>query len=542
MENQNIRLKILPTITASVLLLLLALMSACTANISVQGLGGPNEPGGGADVTSPQATSYSASDFVTSTESIVIVFDESMDTSNITVSFGGQSIGSGLSVSWSATNLQNDTLTITGPFTAGAQTLTLNGQDIAGNTVSYTKNHTVFTSVNGTAFYYVKTPADGGNDANDGKSPATAKASVKSALLAASAGNAILVAEGVYEINSALSPQITLKEGVSLYGGYSKDFSVRDHNIYTSKIIDIATMDINHPFANGTYRRFMTIKIPGGITNATVVDGFSIWGSVSHGLSAQHYTKVGVYAILSMHTDGAPIFQNNFIHGGENRAGAAKSNTAVYVINNASATPGIFRNNIIYGGGVYGSYTTGVLLGGTKTAFYNNVIHGGAGTSSNIAINSSNGTNLATFSNNIIIGQTATKSHCFSESTENGSTFSDPERFTNNNLFGCDVLYANHNYPVNFITEYTNIADVNALSDAVISGNVSQDPLFVDAANWDYHLQASSPVETREGGLDLSAVFTKDYAGLLRTAVINGTPANTDAAGWSMGPYEFSAQ
>jgi hypothetical protein len=54
-------------------------------------------------------------------------------------------------------------------------------------------------------------------------------------------------------------------------------------------------------------------------------------------------------------------------------------------------------------------------------------------------------------------------------------------------------------------------------------------------ATKDYHLQASSPIDVREGGLDFSGSIATDKDGVARTAVKNGAPANVGAAGMSIG-------
>jgi hypothetical protein len=60
--------------------------------------------------------------------------------------------------------------------------------------------------------------------------------------------------------------------------------------------------------------------------------------------------------------------------------------------------------------------------------------------------------------------------------------------------------------------------------------------------NW--RLTGSSPVETRQGGLDGAAQswgFNQDKVGNTRTNLIDGPddgPTNTNAGGWSIGAYE----
>ena len=62
--------------------------------------------------------------------------------------------------------------------------------------------------------YYVRTPETGGDDTHDGKSWATAFATIGHALETASSGNEVWVAQGVYKEN------LTMKDGVNVYGGF----------------------------------------------------------------------------------------------------------------------------------------------------------------------------------------------------------------------------------------------------------------------------------------------------------------------------------
>ena len=111
-----------------------------------------------------------------------------------------------------------------------------------------------------------------------------------------------------------------------------------------------------------------------------------------------------------------------------------------------------------------------------------------------------------------------------------------PAAVMNNDLVECpSALYADFiggsggNCPFNSSFNcLVDAAAVNALTDMTIgsSGNVSVDPLFADPGEPDYHLSTNSPVEVRQGGLDLSADFIDDFDGALRTVP------------WSMGAYE----
>ena len=91
----------------------------------------------------------------------------------------------------------------------------------------------------------------GGDDLQDGLSWATAKSSIKSAIEAASAGDTVFLAEGVYY------QSCTLKEGIHLFGGYSALTGERNIDAYLT-ILDgtnLNTMLINQnsSFSQPTY-------------------------------------------------------------------------------------------------------------------------------------------------------------------------------------------------------------------------------------------------------------------------------------------------
>jgi predicted outer membrane repeat protein len=62
--------------------------------------------------------------------------------------------------------------------------------------------------------YYVRTPETGGDDSHDGKSWATAFATIEHALNTATSGKKVWVAQGVYREN------LIMKDGVDVYGGF----------------------------------------------------------------------------------------------------------------------------------------------------------------------------------------------------------------------------------------------------------------------------------------------------------------------------------
>ena len=87
-------------------------------------------------------------------------------------------------------------------------------------------------------FFYVNAAAV--DDSGDGLTASTPKKFIPSAIVLAVGGDAVLVAEGNITVTSGTT-SIALLEGVSLYGGFSADFTARDPLTYTTTITDDRT-------------------------------------------------------------------------------------------------------------------------------------------------------------------------------------------------------------------------------------------------------------------------------------------------------------
>jgi hypothetical protein len=116
-----------------------------------------------------------------------------------------------------------------------------------------------------------------GNDANNG--------SIASPLLTIQAGinraetvnkRDVYVATGVYSAN------ITLKAGVSVYGGYSGDFKKRDITLYETAILATKT-SANAPGAVNA------MNLAGSVNKMTILDGFTIFGVTNKQVSGNSY-------------------------------------------------------------------------------------------------------------------------------------------------------------------------------------------------------------------------------------------------------------
>lgn len=98
-----------------------------------------------------------------------------------------------------------------------------------------------------------------GSDANDGRTWATAKQTVQAALNSAASGEQVWVAAGTYVEN------ITLKDGVELYGGFAgteAQLAERDFRINATILDGNQTGSV--------------LTVPAGATLATRIDGFTI--------------------------------------------------------------------------------------------------------------------------------------------------------------------------------------------------------------------------------------------------------------------------
>jgi len=477
--------------------------------------------------TTPPKISQSpsgAGSFLASNESYTIIFDESVDPGTLTLSFAGLTPTSGLTVSWAMTNSPNDTLVITGNFPAGLQTLDLTVNDTSGNPVTYTENRTVVTAVGGTAFFYVKPAADGGDDAADGLTPATAKATIQAAINAASAGNNVFVAQGYYMVSAydPVNPHVSMKKDVSIYGGFSLDFKQRSPRVNETIIEDTCTSN----YSNGQRCNAVELADPTMDAN-TIIDGFTIRGSAGTtggpGILSAVYGNVG----------GSATIQNNIIYSG----GSAITGVwnELYAIDLRPFT-GVIRNNIIIveENGVTGAKGGAIIYdsNGVDYLFENNTII----SITNKAVIQNYGIKLA--------GGGTTKTGILQNNifyTSGGSTIrtvfeldgkSTPKSFKNNLVSSVYIIYD----AVNLKWIPINLATLNGRTGN--SGNINDQPVFVDIATNNYHLDPTSPANVREGGLDLSGTSTTDADGNPRTATINSSPTNTGASGWSVGAYE----
>jgi hypothetical protein len=397
-----------------------------------------------------------------------------------------------------------------------------------------------------------------GNDSNPGTQSAP-KLTIQNAIAAAASPCEIHVAEGTYEITS----QITMKQGVSIMGGYTSAFDARDPGAHPTIITDTRTPTSGHLY---------TIYAS-GITSSAKIDGFTI--NCGNGVSPG-----AAYCIYN--TSSSPAITNNIINGGSGEftgavynassspeisynsinAGSGDTSSCIYnvfsspiitnntlkgsgggglsygIYNQFSSNP-LIANNIISGGTAY--YSHGVFNEKSSSpAILNNTISGGSGKWYAMGILMSENSSPSITNNILFAGGTGTR-YCIREAHVSG-LHSDPASVRNNAFFGCPgALYRDE--------DATNATAVNFSSQAVSTGegdqalsswgNVNEGgaAMFVDFGTGNLHLLNTAPLNVRGGGVVVSGVTT-DKDGIARTTSAPSGMTNTGAAGWSMGAYE----
>jgi hypothetical protein len=223
----------------------------------------------------------------------------------------------------------------------------------------------------------------------------------------------VLVAEGDYHYDYSAGNPLTVVEGISLYGGYSTDFSTRDPEAYVTRIIDNSS-------SGGFSETWRAIDVPEGVTRSTAIDGFTIEGG-----SGRHCT--GIYCSRS-----SPTISNNRIDGGTGYDLETSHQTYGIYCYYSGAEPKIINNREIYGGDADSTY--GIFNSdGADPLIEGNYIHGGTG-GQTFGIWNSTGCE-PTISGNNIHGGIASGSLSFGIRNRDTVSGSSP-KIWNNTIFG----------------------------------------------------------------------------------------------------------
>ncbi|MDF3818995.1 right-handed parallel beta-helix repeat-containing protein [Leptospira sp. 96542] len=316
--------------------------------------------------------SPSVGNVIRSDTQIQVVFNRSMDTGSFSAS-----LGTPLNGIWSQTVVQNDTVTLSGNYPIGNQTFLIEGNDIHGIKLLPIRGiYTILSS--STNIYYANTF---GNDTDSGTDTSSPKQTVSGAISGAVTPAAILIAEGDYFVTGTT---LNLVEGVSLYGGFNKEFTNRNSNLYISKIIDTSTLAVGNS---------MAITAGGSITSATVVDGFTIQGASNPNVLFQSVA----FACMA----GSPTIRNNRVLAGNVNTGSIIS-IAILV---TASSPLIIENPLIEGASGFGSFGIFIDLGSAPTISLN-AISGGNAIGSSHALYTAPQANNPIISGNTIFGGT----------------------------------------------------------------------------------------------------------------------------------------
>lgn len=243
------------------------------------------------------------------------------------------------------------------PTIIGSYTFVIGASD---GTLIGSRQYTV-TIDNGTGRLYVHQSATGDNNGSDW---ANAFTDLQAAMGQSAAGDEIWVAKGTYSPGALATSTFTLKEGVKIYGGFAateKLLIERDNELIRSTNETILDGGQGTP-------SFHVVYNAAALTNATVLDGFSIQGGSS--TSSAYYVNGNYFGGGIYNSAGAAVFNHLWIKNNLSTYGAG-----VYHNGNATYTDIIFSNNRSTGTYARGSAVynvTGFKL--SKGVFENNKI------------------------------------------------------------------------------------------------------------------------------------------------------------------------
>ena len=258
--------------------------------------------------------------------------------------------------------------------------------------------------LNGIGRLYVAQAALGDNN---GSNWTNAFTDLQPALAIATKGDEIWVAKGTYSAGPLATSSFILKEGVKIYGAFAgTETRVAERDTMLMQSVNETILDGSAGVASYHVVYNNNTAVATALTNATVLDGFSIQGGGSLSNYGGSYTNINTFGGGIYNVGGAAIFRHLWIknnlgsfgaglyHSGDalytdirftnNRStGTVPRGAAVYNAKGFKLKRGLFENNRIIESTSYVGYGAALFNTGgaelSEVKFENNTITNGQG-------------------------------------------------------------------------------------------------------------------------------------------------------------------
>jgi len=382
------------------------------------------------------------------------------------------------------------------------------------------------TFCEGATYYVAKTGTDS-NSCTQAQSTATPKLTINAGLACLSSGDTLQIRVGTY--NQAID---NLNAGSNIPSGNGSFTSATRIMAYPGETVWLAPTGVNHviEIANRSYVIVDGIKVDMSGTNPSN-NASSVGVKLSSGSNRVRYTNGEIknggngVQIADVGSDYNEIL-NTYLH--DLNGPFSPPFTGFYV----GETHNIIANNIVervvgeciqlysYNGNkgyntvrnntfrncntAYNGSGSGIIVGsGPSNLVYNNVVMNTQGIDFGAGISVGFGCSNCQIYNNTIYNN-----HWYGVVINSG---------TNSTVIKNNIIYLNGGGTI-----------LDQGTSTVQSNNVFANPVFVNASSGDFRIQSGSPAIGT--GVDLSSIFTIDYAGTSRVLP------------WDAGAYKYSSQ